>query len=215
MALLTIPGMTEDALLNTNTAPSGGVNHFPCDAQGWTRQTGVVRKCEIKTFGTNDGEKSNISMLVVNGDYSEEVLIDLDTRHVAPGAKDPEKAQQDNLRDLMKIIKVLGAHTNGKLDTDKLVKANGQIVEIIVKHKGFRGGTSKAKFDAQGNNRNPGFARWDGKETLFHDVQAIFKGEVPDLEPVNEKGLPEFPRPIGASASRPPAGVDPMDDLGF
>lgn len=226
MALLTIPGMTEDALLNTSTAPTGGgLRPFPCDAGGWTKQTAVVVKCELKTFVVDGAEKSSISIMVANDEYGAECLVDLDTNNTAPGCKDVAKQRQQNLSDLMKVIKILGAHTGAKFDTDKLAKAHGQTVEIIVKHKGFRGGETKAKFNHRGENRRVGFPCWDGKETLFHDVQAIFKGEVEDLEEVNDKGLPPMPTAPGAAPTAPrgpgaPAGgfADPFagqDDVPF
>lgn len=215
--LITIPGMTEDALLNLSTAPTGGgLRPFPCDSKGWTRHHGVIVKADIKVFGTSQGEKSNISLVIANGEFGGEVLIDLDTRNVAPGVPDVEKAQQDNLQDLMKVIKILGAHTNGKLDVAKLKASHGQLVEVIAKHKGFRGGTSKAKFDANGLNRSQGGPRWDGKETLFHDVQLIFKGQVDEAEfrdTVDEsKGLPELPKAPGSRPSPTAPSGDPMDE---
>lgn len=191
MSFLTIPGMTEEAILAQDTAPSGGgLRPFPCDAAGWTLQHGFVTKAEIKTFATQDGENSNLSISVANNEFGAEILINLDPRKVAPGTKDVAKAQQQNLEDLMKAVKILGAHTGGKIDTAKLEKAHGQGIAFVCKHKGF---TEK-----------------DGRH--YHKISYIFKGEAPDpLPQPNEKPqLPALPGtsqvPAAVSASSDPFG---------
>lgn len=227
--LLTIPGMTEDALLNTSTAPTGGgLRPFPCDSKGWTRHHAVVMKCDLKTFATAQGEKSNLSIVVANGEAGGEILIDLDIRNIPPGTTDVEKAQSERLQEIMKAVKILGAHTGGKLDVDKLKAAHGQMVEIIAKHKGFRGAESKARFNADGSAKSAGSPRWNGQERLFHEVQVILKGEVADADfkDLDEsKGLPpmptsaqdahRFPGTPGPRSGNGPSGDPFVDDLPF
>lgn len=194
MALLNIPGMTEDALLKTDTAPTSGpgLQPFPCDANGWTLQHGFVVKAEVKTFAGADGENSNLSITVANNQYGAEILINLDPSRVAPGTRDVAKAQEANLRDLMAAIKILGAHTNGRLDTEKLKKASGQVIAFICKHKGF---TEK-----------------DGRH--YHKISYIFKGEGPSPLPQPDERPQLPPRPGTAAPARQISG-DPLDDIGF
>jgi len=172
MSLINIPGMTEDSLTKMDAAPTaGGLRPFPCTPNDWTMQTGVVMKAGLKTF-TIDGEPSeNISIQVANGQYGAELLIGLDARRVPPGTKDAARTQQDNLNTIQKVIKMLGAHTGGKLDTQKLEAAHGMCCAFIVKHKGFQ----------ESNGR------------YYHKVSAIFKGEVPDYEEVVMVQMPNLP----------------------
>ncbi len=194
MTLYTIPGMTEETILKTDTAPSGGgLRPFPCDAQGWTTQTGFVVKAEVKTFTNADGENTNLSIVVANNEYGGEILINLDPRKVPPGTKDVEKQMQQNLDDIRKIVKILGCHTNGKFDTDKLKNAKGNLT-FICKHKGF-------------NEK-------DGRH--YHKISYIFKGEAPDpLPQPNEK--PQLPALPGSAlpAAAPTSGADPFGDSLF
>ena len=188
MSLINIPGMTEDSILKTDVAATGGpgLKPFPCDGSGWTRQTGSVLKAALKIF-ENGGE--NISIVMGNGPFGGEILINLDTTQVPPGCQDVAKAEQENLTTLVKAIKVLGAHTNGKLDTSKLEKARGMNIEFICRHKGF----------------NPGR---DGKQ--FHKISYIFKGGIPDIEPVDEHPrLPDLPG-TGAAPARAAYQGDPL-----
>jgi hypothetical protein len=188
MSLINIPGMTEDSLTKLDTAPTGGgLRPFPCDANGWTQQTGVVLKAGIKIFEVNGINKENISIQVGNGQYGAEMLISLDVTDVAPGTKDKAKAQQENLETLHKAIKVLGAHSQGKLDTAKLEKAHGMCIAFIAKHKGF---TTKGS-------------------STYHKISYIFKGEVPDLLDVVEVQMPQVPG-SSAPASQASGYYDPF-----
>ena len=180
--LIPIKGLTEDALLNTSTESSGGgLRPFPCDANGWTKHTAVVLKCEIKTLGEDD----NISILVGNEGYGGEVLIGLDPSKVGPNCTNAEKARQDNLENLLRAIKILDCATKGQLDTAKLEKSHVQTVEIIAKHKGFR--------------------EHDGKH--YHKVSLILTGTAADLTPV-QGTLP--PLPGQAPAAAPGGSVDDL-----
>jgi hypothetical protein len=191
MALLNIPGMTEEALKTVDTtAKTVGLRPFPCDAQGWTNHTGTVIKAEVKTFAGAQGENSNLAITVQNDECGAEILINLDPTQVAPGVKDVAKAVQQNQQDLHAAVKILGAHTNGRLDTDKLAKAQGQVIAFISKHKGFR--------------------EKDGR--YYHKVSNIFKGEAPQLLPVTERvQLPPLPG-TAAQTAPSPAG-DPLGDM--
>jgi len=187
MSLITIPGMTQDALLNTSTAPTGGsgLRPFPCDGFGFIKQTGVVLKCEIKSF--KEGEDT-LSILIGNGQYGGEVLINLDPSLTGPGCKDVAKQQQNNLETLVKAISLLGAHTNEKLDTAKLEKAHGMAVQISVKHNGFR--------------------EKDGKH--YHKISIYLDGAVPEMLPVIE--VPSMPTLPGQQAQQAPQAFagDPL-----
>ena len=185
MTLIKIPGMTQDALLNRATeSKGGGLKPFPCDANGWTKHTAVVLKCEIKAFDFGDEHTENISILVGNAEFGGEVLINLDPTRVAPNCTNPEKVQQQNLESLLRAIKILDCATNGQLDTAKLEKAHGQVVEIIAKHKGFR--------------------QHEGR--YYHKVTLLLTGTAPDLTPVTGT-LPALP---GAA---PAVTADPLDIL--
>lgn len=181
--LIPITGITEESLTNMSTeAKAGGLRPFPCDGFGWTRHTGCVLKAEIKHF---DNSGDSIAITVVNAQYGAEILVNLDPSQVPPGTKDQEKVRQDNLETLTKLIKVLGAHTKGQLDTTKLEKAKNVCVEFIAKHKGFTEG------------RNGG---------TFHKITYIFKGGADDITDVTGPQLPPLP---GAAASSGP--IDPLD----
>lgn len=183
--LITIPGMDADSLTKMDVTPSGGgLRPFPCDASGWTPQTGVVLKAAYKRLG----EKDNISIQVGNGPYGAEILISLDVNDVPPGTQDVAKAIQRNLETLTKAIKVLECHTNGKLDLDKLAKAHGMCVAFACKHKGFR--------------------EYNGSH--YHKISTLFNGGVPDLQPVIDVPMPPLP---GQAQPRPAAGgeADPFD----
>lgn len=184
MTLVSIPGMTEDALLNTSTEPTGaGFLPFPCTASGWTKHTAHVIKAEIKIINNEE----NISIVVANVQHGGEVLIALDPSKVGPNCTNPEKQRQSNLENLMRAIKILGAHTKGKLDTDKLAKAHGQVVEIIAKHKGFR--------------------QWEGKH--FHKVSLVLTGTAAEEVDVTPVGLPPLP---GSNAPAAPIGSAPYGE---
>lgn len=181
MTLITIPGMTEEGITKMDTAPTGGgLRPFPCDASGWTRQTGVVLKCGIKSFTVGGAARDNISIQVGNGQYGGEILISLDITDIAPGARDVAKAQQENLDTIQKVLKVLGAHTQGRIDTAKLDKSHGQTIAFICKHKGFQ--------------------EKDGRH--FHKIGMIFKGEVEDLEDVVEVPMPTLPGQAAPAPAR-------------
>lgn len=185
MSLIKIPGMTEDALLNTSTeSKGGGLKPFPCDASGWTKHTAVVLKCSVKVFDNQNPPSENLSLVVGNGEFGGEILINLDPTRVGPNCTNPEKVTEQNLQTLMMAVKLLEAHTNGALDTVKLEKAHGQTVEIIAKHKGFR--------------------LHEGKN--YHKVSLILTGSAPDLTPVTGPQLPALP---SAPASSGP--IDPLD----
>ena len=186
MSLIKIPGMTEDSLLNTSTeSKGGGLKPFPCDASGWTKHTAVVLKCSVKVFENQDPPSENLSLVVGNGEFGGEILINLDPTRVGPNCSNPEKVQEQNLQTLLMAIKLLEAHTNGALDTAKLEKAHGQVVEIIAKHKGFRSGN-------------------DGRQ--YHKVSLILTGSAPDLLPVTGT-LPALPGAAPASSGP----IDPLD----
>jgi hypothetical protein len=195
MTLIPIPGMTAQSIADTSTEPtSTGGRPFPCDANGWTKHTATVRKAYIKHFD-NSG-KDYIGLRVENGQCSDELLIALDARDIPTGLT-PEKAQaamEKNLATLQMAVKLLGAHTNGQLDTVKLEKASGQIVEIIAKHKGFR--------------------QYDGKH--YHKITLILTGAAPALLPIDPSvQLPPLP---GAALPAAPAPMrDPLgdDDIPF
>ena len=178
MSLIAIEGMDENSILNQDVKPTGGgLRPFPCDGSGWTNQTGVVLKCELKTLTGLDGTANdNISITVGNGEYGGEILVGLDWKQTAPGVADVSKAQQQNLDTLMKVVKVLGCHTRGQIDTAKLDKAHGQCIEFICKHKGF------SKPNAEGRQ--------------FHKITYIFKGGVDDIRPVTEVLMPAIPGSI-------------------
>ena len=188
MSLINIPGLSEDLLTNLDAnASGGGLRPFPCAPDRWTTQTGVVLKCSLKHFDQTG--QDNISIQVGNGEYGAEILININVNDVPDSATDKAKAIQQNLDTLLKAIKVLGCHTNGKLDTGKLEKSHGQCIAFAVKHKGFR----------EHNGR------------YYHKVSALFNGEVPDLKPVVTVDMPPLP---GQAAPRPQAagGYDPFAD---
>ena len=162
MTLITLDGLDDQTLVNTDTKPSGGgLRPFPCDNQGWVKHTAVVMSADIKSF---DSGRDSISLVVANGQYGGELLIDLDPK----GAPDPQKA----LETRNKAIKILNAVTDGKLDSAKVKKSHGQLVEIIARHKGF----------TQGKN-----GRW------YHKVSLILTGEVAEMLPVAEIPMPALP----------------------
>lgn len=159
--LVTLDGLDSQTLEQTDTRPAaGGGRPFPCDSNGWTRHTATVTKADLKVW--EDGKES-IEVYIQNGAHAGSLLVDLDPRT----APDPQKA----LDTRNKLIKVLGAHTDGQLDLGKLKKASGQIVEIIAKHKGFTTA-------ANGNT--------------YHKVSLIFTGSAEKLEPV-QGTLPPLP----------------------
>jgi hypothetical protein len=91
-------------------------------------------------------------------------------------------------------MKVLGCHTQGKLDTDKLVKCSGQIVEIIAKHKGFRD--------------------FEGKK--YHKVTLRYTGAAPELLPVDESvKLPDLPGSVLTTTATLAKDPFATDDLPF
>jgi hypothetical protein len=185
MSLISIPGMTEDALLNLNTAPSGGgLRPFPCDANGWTSHTAHVVKAEVKSFDSGD---DYIAIVVANVQYGGEILVSLDPSKVAPGLApaQEQKMRENNLKSLMLAVKILGCHTGGKVDTKKLDKATGQLVTVIAKHKGFR----------QGKDGN-----W------YHKISLILTGDA--QEEVDVKG-PELPALPGSAPTSSSAAFDP------
>lgn len=191
MSLITIPGMTEDAILNTSTTPSsGGLRPFPCDANGWTSHTAFIVKASVKTF---DSGNDSLSLVVANEQYGGEILVSLDPSRVAPGftGEKAAKMQADNLKTLLLAIKILGCHTSGKLDTKKLEKVGGDAyrVTVIAKHKGFR----------QGN---------DGRS--YHKVSLILVGTADELKPVTGPALPPLP---GSAPAAPVTSID--DDFTF
>lgn len=176
MTLITIPGMTEDSLLNMDTNPSGmGFRPFPCTPNDWTKHTAHVIKAEIKSF---DNGGDNLSIVVANVMHGGEILINLDPSRVGPGVKDPEKQAQRNLESLTRAIKILGAHTKGQLDLKKLEKASGQVVEILAKHKGFR--------------------EKDGR--FYHKVSLILTGTAKEEVDVTDVPMPEPPNAVRTSA---------------
>ena len=177
MTLINLEGFGDDAILKLDTKPSkGGLRPFPCTANGWTRQTAYVLGAGIKVLGENGPEpKECIAVQVANGEYGAEMLFDL-----VPTGTDAQK--QRTIENRNKIIKILGAHTNGKLDTGKLEKAKGQCLEVICQHKGFRAGN-------------------DGKH--YHKVAVYLSGQVDDIGPVNEVAMPPLPgsAPLGATGT--------------
>ncbi len=184
MTLVNIPGMTEDSILNTNTNPTGaGFRPFPCNADGWTRHTAHVIKAEVKTFEQSGDDV--LSIVVANVQYGGEITINLDPSKVGPKCADPEKQRQRNLESLVKAIKILGAHTNGKLDTNKLNNARNQIVEVSAIHQGFR--------------------EKDGK--YYHKVKVLLNGEAKEEVNVTEVTMPALP----GSTPAPAASTDEQD----
>ena len=194
MSLIAIDGISEDSLVKTDVkAKDGGFRPFPCDANGWTEHTATVMKASLKTF-TKDGKASdNISVVIANGSCGGELLFPLNINDIAPGLtpEKAEKARQGNLESLKMIIKILGCHTSGKLDTGKLDKAHGQLVKVIAKHKGFR--------------------QYEGRD--YHKIGLILKGAIEDSEWKDVDlsiGLPPLP------GSQPAASTDGgFDDLPF
>lgn len=185
MALIAIPGISEESILNQDTTPKGGgLRPFPCDEAGWTQHTAFVVKASIKQF---DNGNDSISIVVANEAHGAEILIGLDPSRTAPGlsAKQQEKAQADNLRSLQLAMKILGCHTNGKLDTVKLEKAHGQYVTLIARHKGFQ--------------------EKDGK--YYHKVTYILTGAAEELLDLKGPALPPLP-------GQPRASSGPADPLG-
>jgi hypothetical protein len=167
MNLIPIEGLDEATLESASTAPSGGgLKPFPCDAAGWTKHTAVVMGASLKVF---DSGSEAISLLVANAEYGGEILVNLP----------PYAAQyhEKSLETLVKTVKILGCHTAGKLDLDKLKNAHGQLVEIIAKHKGFREGK-------------------DGRQ--YHKVSLILTGEARDMAPVTQVAMPATPGPVAA-----------------
>lgn len=194
MTLIPIPGLTLDGIQNQKTEASSGLQPFPCNATNWTRHTAAVNKAAIKHF-ENSG-KDYISLEFVNGAHFGEMLISLDINDIPPGLT-PEKAaeaRQKNLETLQKVIKILGCHTNGQLDTAKLEKARGQAIAVVAKHKGFRQGS-------QGG--------------YFHKITYLLNGEVPEMLAVDTSvGLP--PLPSGGAPGAPSGGAAPsFDDIPF
>lgn len=147
MTLISLDNLTPVA----STAPkSTGGRPFPCHGQGWTKHTATVVGASIKSFDSGD----SLSIRVENGEHAAELLINLDPS----GAPDPQKALET--RNL--AITILGALTNGKLDSAKVEKARGQVVQFIAKHKGF--------------------SHKDGRS--YHKVSTILTGQVDAMTPV-------------------------------
>ncbi len=178
MALVSLDGLDEKTLTNISTAASGGRRPFPCDGNSYTRHTAKVVKAGLMVWP--DGRES-IKISVENNGHGGDLLIDLE----CSTAKNPQKA----LETRNKAIKLLGAHTSGKLDTTKLEKASGQLVALSAKHKGFKPG------------KNGG---------MFHDVALYFDGEASELLPVTQVAtMPQLP---GQAAGAP---IDNNDDIPF
>lgn len=162
MTLIPIEGLSTQAIEEQSTAPTSiGLKPFPCDGASWTRHTATVTKAEIKVFDTGS---EAISMQVANGQHGGEVLVNLPPYEAA--------YQEKAFETLIKTIKILGCHTDGKLDSNKLSNAGGQIIEIIAKHKGFRVGK-------------------DGRD--YHKVSLILTGEAKALLPVTMVQMPSLP----------------------
>jgi len=180
MTLIKLEGFGEDAILKTDTKPSaGGLRPFPCTASGYTKQTACVLGADIKILGENGPDpKDVIAVQVCNGQYGAELLFDL----VPTGT--PEQKQR-SLEARNKIIKILGAHTNGQLDSEKLKKAKHQCLQISCQHKGFR--------------------EKDGK--WYRKVAVYLDGQVDDIRPVDEVQMPPLP---GSSTPAAPADPDPF-----
>lgn len=160
--LIHIEGLTAEAIQNADTTPSaGGLKPFPCDAAGWTKHTAVVMGATLKIF-PNGGEA--ISLQVANAEYGGEILVNLPPYE--------PQYQEKSFETLIKTIKILGAHTDGNLDTAKLKDAHGQLVTIIAKHKGFHEGR-------------------DGRQ--FHKVSLILTGDAKDMGPVTPVVMPALP----------------------
>jgi len=176
MSLVSLEGLDEATLEKINPEASGGGRPFPCDAAGYTKHTGRVTKCRLHCF--DDGGES-IVITVENEGHTGDVLVSLD----CSGAPDPQKAIVSRNR----AIKVLGAHTDGKLDTGKLEKASGQLIEFSAKHKGFTTG------------KNGG---------TFHKVALYFNGEVKALRPVTGPAMPALP---GSRETAPTQGSSLAD----
>lgn len=177
MTLVPLQGLDDKTLENTKTTTAR--SPFPCDASSYTKHTARVAKASLKVFETSG--KESISILVENEGFGGEVLVDLDPS----SAPDPQKA----LESRNKLIKILGAHTDGQLDTEKLEKAKGQLVEISARHKGFT----------------------ESKGRVFHKVALYFNGEVSALRPVTGPAMP----PLPAAASPAPAASTNYDDVPF
>lgn len=180
MTLIKLEGFGEDAILKTDTKPSaGGLRPFPCTASGYTKQTACVLGAGIKIIGEGGPDPKDVLVVqVVNGQYGGDILIDL----VPTGT--PEQKQR-SLETRNKMIKILGAHTSGQLDTVKLGKAKDQCLRISCQHKGFR------EHDG----------RW------YHKVVCYLDGQVDDIRPVDEVQMPPLP---GSSTPAAPADPDPF-----
>ncbi len=163
MTLISLDGL---APVTDTRAKSGGGRPFPCTPSSWTKHTATVTACTIKSFDSGD----SISIRVANGDHAAELLVNLDPS----GSPDPAKALAT--RNL--AISILGAITNGKLDSAKVEKASGQTIEFIAKHKGFTSNNGKH----------------------FHKVSYILTGEVAVVLPVtNDHIMPALPgQAVGA-----------------
>jgi hypothetical protein len=178
MTLVPIPGLDATTLDKTSTTPAQvGLHPFPCTTSGWTQHTAMVTSAELKCF---ESGSEALSLKVANGEYGGELLVNL-----PPYEPD---YQEKSFETLVKTIKILGCHTDGKLDLDKLKKASGQIVSLIANHKGFR----------QGNN---------GRS--YHKVSLILTGDAPALQPVKQVQMPPLP---GAA---PMAATGTDDDIPF
>ena len=132
---------------------------------------------------------SSSQPVVFGHEFSGEVLINLDPTRVAPNCTNVEKVQQQNLESLLRAIKILDCATNGQLDTAKLEKAHGQVVEIIAKHKGIR--------------------QHEGR--YYHKVTLLLTGTAPDLTPVTGT-LPALPGQAPAAPATQ-GGADPLGNL--
>lgn len=183
MSLISLDGLDQNALDSTNTAASSGRKPFPCTPDTYTRHTGRVVKAALKIFEISG--KESISIVVQNEDYSGEMLIDLDPS----GAPNPQKG----LETRNKAIKVLGAATDGKLDTVKLEKASGQIVAFTAKHGGF--------------------SEKDGR--YYHKVRLYFDGEAHELLPVKQVAMPALPGQGAGNAAAPGGRTAADDDITF
>lgn len=183
-------GFTASDIDATDTTPKGGFQPFPCAAGTWTRHTAQVTKAAIKVFP--DGGEA-IAITLANGDHGGELLVSLQPDRLGPNvaAKDQEKTIQQNKDTLRLAIKILNAHTDGKLDTAKLERAKGPLVTIIAKHNGFRTGN-------------------DGRQ--YHKVGLILKGSAETLEPVKAMAMPPIPGQTRASAPADVATDYPWED---
>lgn len=133
-----IPGLTDEAVQNTDATAKDAGQPFPASATKWQTFTGLVTKVEVKTLG--EGPKANeyISIRVRNGQCGAEILVSTEPHKTFEPKDNADHLAQEqrNLETLTKAVKGLGIFKGGKVDTG--LYKGGVVVAFGAKIKGYR-----------------------------------------------------------------------------